>query len=480
MATFSSGVRKFKVFRGFSTLFPEVRVMATCFSRVRSLGVLCGAVVCAGLFLGSTAFADNNFTATTGQWNDVTKWSAGHVPNATNEIVGIVGPSSTVTYDALMGTLTFGNAAKEFRIGDGRLPSVGSNPTNILNVTGGTLNHNVASETIVGYGFLQPCNSYLNVSGAGQFLTSGILTLGWLGKDASNLSNGYLNLSTGGTASASTLTVGSGPFGVGYLDVAATGGTFTVPTIRIGYDNATGHATQEGGTVTASGSLIIGTGIASPAGHLLGGGDYTLSGGTLKALTISNTANLGPGGVLKLNGGTLQAYSTSANWIQNSTKLSVLVQNGGAIIDSNGAANAIISQALLEDATSLGGGLDKLGPGKITLANLPHTYTGNTKVENGTLSISNTYLADASNVLMTTGATFDLNYTGTDTINSLLFDNVAQAAGTWGAVGSAAVHQSGFFTGTGLLLVTVPEPSTIALLAMGLLGLIAYAWRKRK
>ena len=34
--------------------------------------------------------------------------------------------------------------------------------------------------------------------------------------------------------------------------------------------------------------------------------------------------------------------------------------------------------------------------------------------------------------------------------------------------------------GHAIALVQVPEPTTLALLAMGLFGLVAYAWRKRK
>ena len=34
-------------------------------------------------------------------------------------------------------------------------------------------------------------------------------------------------------------------------------------------------------------------------------------------------------------------------------------------------------------------------------------------------------------------------------------------------------------SGSDLVLTVVPEPGTLALLAAGLLGLLAYAWRKR-
>ncbi len=70
----------------------------------------------------------------------------------------------------------------------------------------------------------------------------------------------------------------------------------------------------------------------------------------------------------------------------------------------------------------------------------------------GTLSISNPSFTDVSNVRLTTGASLNLTYSGTpDTVDTLFLDGVSQAAGTWGAMGSAAQHTSPLITGTGLL-----------------------------
>ncbi len=53
-------------------------------------------------------------------------------------------------------------------------------------------------------------------------------------------------------------------------------------------------------------------------------------------------------------------------------------------------------------------------------------------------SIGNAYLSDSADVYMTTGATFNLNFSGDDAINGLFIDDIAQAGGTWGASGSSA------------------------------------------
>jgi autotransporter-associated beta strand protein len=100
------------------------------------------------------------------------------------------------------------------------------------------------------------------------------------------------------------------------------------------------------------------------------------------------------------------------------------------------------------------GGLTKQGTSKLTLTGT-NTYTGDTVVQNGTLSLSPTvaggYLADGADVKLTTGAVLDLNTSVTDTIRSLYIDNVQKASGIWGALLSGAAHESALITGSGKL-----------------------------
>jgi fibronectin-binding autotransporter adhesin len=104
--------------------------------------------------------------------------------------------------------------------------------------------------------------------------------------------------------------------------------------------------------------------------------------------------------------------------------------------------------------------LTKTGTGELELTGI-NTYTGNTNVQAGTLSITNPYLADLADVSVSTGAILDLNFGSlatVDTIDSLFFNGVSQAIGTWGRIGSGANFEANWITGDGLLNVVTFEP----------------------
>jgi fibronectin-binding autotransporter adhesin len=113
-----------------------------------------------------------------------------------------------------------------------------------------------------------------------------------------------------------------------------------------------------------------------------------LNGGTLavKKLEIGTAPD-----ILKeiyFNGGLLQLVNVDADGelINGTSNLVLKVQSGGAVIDS-GAKNMTLSQDLIEDPASVGGGFVKLGTGSLTLAG-SNSYKGKTIVSNGTLKVS--------------------------------------------------------------------------------------------
>jgi autotransporter-associated beta strand protein len=172
--------------------------------------------------------------------------------------------------------------------------------------------------------------------------------------------------------------------------------------------------------------------------------------------------------VIKVTGNT-----NTGSYLNSFASNEVNVQAGGAKFDTNG--NDIV---IVQDLAGAGGFV-KQGAGSLLLAGNTN-YTGDTRIEGGALSFSFASINDGSSVFISTGGTIDLSTGGlTDSINMLYFNGVAQAVGTWGAIGSGAQFQSSFITGDGFLSVaSVPEPGAVGLLVLGGFGL--FLARRRK
>ena len=272
---------------------------------------------------------------------------------------------------------------------------------------------------------------------------------------------------------------GSGPAKLGQFDINS--GTFLVTAAASGsqtdanvnfVSSGYGMTIQtDAGANTATGDFILNGSL--DVDHT-GNGFYKRGGGSLRLNGAATTNNRN----IRLHGGTIicgiaQALGSSSRLdLASGTKLvlngynqttSSLLANSGRVVGGSSTASVLtVNQA--ENAVfagTLGGtgtnennfSLVKTGSSKLTLS-AANTYSGNTSVNAGTLSLGTAYLADGSDVLITTGATLELTTATTDTIDELILDGTPQAAGVYGAIGSGAQFERSYITGTGTLTVT--------------------------
>jgi autotransporter-associated beta strand protein len=272
---------------------------------------------------------------------------------------------------------------------------------------------------------------------------------------------GMIRSSGGSLANSLTLNGGAG---------FRNGGTYSGPVTVNGasYFNLNGNNLTISGNVSGPGGWSV-NGTASANSALLSGintytGPTTVNNGTLKAGRAS-MANVS--GAFGLNSAVTMANSATARIDLNSFDTQIGSLTGGGPL----GGNVINSHATIAATLTVGGdnsspaayaalvsgsrlALCKIGSGTLTLSGA-NTYTGDTVVQNGTLSLNPTvpggYLADTADVKLYTGGILDLNTGSTDTIRSLYIDGVGQVTGEWGSAASGAANQSALFTGTGKL-----------------------------
>src|SRR6266480_117356 len=402
--------------------------------------------------------------------------------------------------ESLMADISNGDSGGTIAVGktgSGVLTLSGSNTyTGGTNVSAGTLALGASvNGAPVGTGTLTLSGgSTLRSSGAGPL---GARTL----QNAISLSG---NITLGNAVNNGTLTFDGTGLAHG---VTLTGNTtLTTASIVVIPDVISGafSLTKEGASLlTLSGANLYSGGTFINAGTLrfsnssaLGTGNVTIgtSGGTSAGLewtggtaTISNNITVASGAAGTLFLGAVAGTPTYSGSITLNGNLSLESAAGGVIL--SGTITGMGGLTMISPATftisgtnTFSGGTMMNTAGATLIANGDGTLgTGNVSLSEGTITLTlqngvmQTYIASTATLSYVSGDTINLNYTGTDTVMGLTVDGTQEAPGVYGA---SAINPDGVFAGTGTITV-VPEPTTMAMMALGA-GLLVGVQRFRR
>lgn len=396
-------------------------------------------------YSGSTVSTDRNFTVTT---------AGGTIGSETSGASTLTFTSTAPIAVSGIGarTLTLRGNSTANNVLSAAVVDQGANPTTLAKTGPGTW---VIANT---------ANSYTGNTA----ISGGILKLGAAGV----IPDGSIVSAT----TSGTLTLNG--FDETVRSIAGSGGNLSIGTNVLTIDNpngetysgsisgATGRIIKNGtGALTLGSGTGFGGGVTLNAGTLGIGSSSALGTGTLVVnnspkLSTSTSSGLAPTNAVTLSGNltfddSLTATPGAITWSTSGTRQWTITGDDRTVnVNSASGSFAVrINQIIGQDVP--GRGLTKAGNSTLTLGAL-NTYTGDTSVEAGTLSLIQPFLADASDVYLMSGATMNLSVAAgsPDVIDSLFINGISQPTGTWGAFGSGAIHESIFFTGPGMLNVT--------------------------
>ena len=334
--------------------------------------------------------------------------------------------------------------------GPGTLELTGSNSHGQTVITAGTLG--VGSDTALGTGPITITGGGIRASGAPRDIANtlaldGSFTLGRLTNFSGNaLLGADITITSAnpdvGTPTSSTFSgvisgarrltfdAGANPIGTIVLSGANTysgGTTLTAGTLSLGNSAALGT----GGLAVDGGTLDLGGNTISVAGLSGSGGVITSGSAGAVTLTADQAASTTYGGILQNGSGTLALTKAGAGTLTllgDNTYTGATTLTGGTLqIGNGGTAGSIASASVSNggtlafsrsDAVAYGGvisgagGLVQLGPGTLTLTGT-NTYTGDTTLAAGTLSLGSAgALGTGGRINFTGGA---LQFTSTNT-----------------------------------------------------------------
>ncbi|MCO6043623.1 autotransporter-associated beta strand repeat-containing protein [Aeoliella sp. ICT_H6.2] len=287
--------------------------------------------------------------------------------------------------------------------------------------------------------------------------------------------NGEIRVSGTGTSLSGIDLRASEPVGsTGSVVVESEASLDLTGDLIVGFEG-NGDLEVQSGAVASAKRVVLG-----PLTDAVGTASVT---GTNSLLTVVNNFLLGGTGSNQLGGtGTLMVVDNATVQVGNRTKfwtsLSSITVDGGtfqtdeltqgdgvvatiSISDPAGDAALVVGtgdsdstfEGLIQDVAGGRGSLKKAGAGNLTLTGV-NTYTGETIIEGGTLSLAEDFLADNSDVVLDASATLDLTHGLVDTVDEFWLAGFSRAIGTHGAIGSGADFEWSQITGTGMLEVT--------------------------
>lgn len=173
-----------------------------------------------------------------------------------------------------------------------------------------------------------------------------------------------------------------------------------------------------------------------PNGSIVAGNEHAFSSGPLQVVSA----------ILKLNG----HQFAFANLSGTGGQIGNYHESAPSVLTVGSDNSTSTYSGILTDGGAASLGLIKGGTGTLTLSGA-NTYTGETTVQQGVLSITSPYLADSSTVAIASGAQMNLaTGTAVDTIGQLVLGGVTMASGTYNS--SHPIYGQ-YFTGTGSLMV---------------------------
>ena len=299
-------------------------------------------------------------------------------------------------------------------------------------------------------------NTYLNPTNTSVIITnivnqeylvfSGHYDTAFLGGNSTgNLINGVIADSSGYTS------VGNGDTritmqGVGNWTLSGTNTyhgptTITAGSLIIGGAGQLGAGSYAGTIPISSGAALTYASSATQtfSGVISGAGSLTNNGAGPLTLTAKNTYTgttaIGPGATLIIGG---------AGQLNSGTYAGLITNNG--VFDYASSSSQTLS-GIIGGA----GSLIDAGSGPLTLTGA-NTYTGNTTVSAGTLSISSPTLATNSTITVANSAVLKLTFAGTNQVAALVLNGVTQPPGVYNSTTTPLI------AGTGSLLVPSNGP----------------------